>query len=72
MHLKPAYYINFFISFQFYIRITRVGTPINDHAHPTFFNELLIPMDLDQYAKNHAFSSFCSRNILDLKILRPY
>ena len=52
--------------------MTRMGTPINDHAHPTFFNELLIPMDLDQYAKNHAFSSFCSRNILDLKILRPY
>ena len=33
-----------------------------------FFNELLISMNLQQYAKNQAFPSFCSTDILNLKI----
>ena len=29
-------------------------------------------MDLYQHAKNQAFSSFCFRDIVDLKVLQPY
>ena len=35
-----------------------------------FFNQLLICMNLHQYAKNHTFSSFCSRDTFNLKILQ--
>ena len=34
------------------------------------FNQLLFSMNLHQYAKNQAFSSFCSRNTVNLKILQ--
>ena len=33
-----------------------------------FFNQLLIAMNLYQHAKNQPFSSFCSRDTVDLKI----
>ena len=33
---------------------------------PIFFNQLLISMNLYQHAKTLTFSSFCSRNIVDL------
>ena len=36
---------------------------------PNFFNQLLFSTNLYQHAKNQAFSSFCSRDIVDLKIL---
>ena len=35
-----------------------------------FFNNLLISVNLYQHAKNQTFSSFCSRDIVDLKILQ--
>ena len=35
---------------------------------PVFFNQLLISMNLHQHAKNQTFSSFCSSNIVNLKI----
>ena len=35
---------------------------------PIFFNQLLISMNLYQHAKTLTFSSFCSRDIVDLKI----
>ena len=47
----------------------RVATPIFDHAHPIFLNQLLFSINLYQHAKNQAFSLFCSRDIVDLKIL---
>ena len=37
---------------------------------PIFFNELLISMNIYQHAKKQAFSSFSSRDIVDLKILQ--
>ena len=37
---------------------------------PIFFNQLLISMNLHQYAKDQAFSSLCSRDIISLKILQ--
>ena len=36
---------------------------------PIFFNQLLISMNLHQYPKNQVFSSVCSRDIVNLKIL---
>ena len=35
-----------------------------------FFDQLLISVNLYQHAKNQAFSSFCSWDTVDLKILR--
>ena len=37
---------------------------------PIFFSQLLISMNLYQHAKNQATSSFCSINVVDLKILQ--
>ena len=48
----------------------RVGTLIYDHAHANFFQQVLISTNLYQDAKNQAFSTFCSKDILDLKILQ--
>ena len=36
---------------------------------PVLFIQLLITMNLYQHAKNQVFSSFCSRDMADLKIL---
>ena len=35
---------------------------------PIFFNQLLVSMNLYQDVKNKTFSSFCSRDMVDLKI----
>ena len=35
-----------------------------------FFSQLLISMNLYQYAKNKTFPLFCSRDVVDLKILQ--
>ena len=35
-----------------------------------FFNQLLISINLYQHAKNQAFSSLCSGDIVNLKILQ--
>ena len=59
----------FFRYSQFQSPETRVPTPIFDHAHPIFFKQLLISMNLHQHAKNQAFLSFCSRDRVDLKFL---
>ena len=37
---------------------------------PIFFNQLLISMNLHPYAKTQTFSSFCSRDIVNLRILQ--
>ena len=45
-------------------------TPILDHAYPNIFQ---LTSNFHVYistAKNEAFSSFCSRDIIDLKILQ--
>ena len=47
-----------------------VATPIFDHIHPKLFNQLLISMNMYQHAKNHAISSFCCKDLIDLKILQ--
>lgn len=50
--------------------MTRMTKPNCDHAHPKLFNQLLIFMNLFQNAKSQAISSFCSRCIVDLKIMQ--
>ena len=37
---------------------------------PVFFYQVLISINFNQYAKNQALSSFCSRDLVDLKILQ--
>ena len=70
-HQKPVYSINFFVRYnQFYISATRVGTPIYDHVHPNIFQSTVISVNLYQQAKKQTFSSFCSRDSIDLKILQ--
>ena len=44
--------------------------PFLTMSTPTFLDQLLISMNLYQYTKNEAFSSFCSRDTVDLKILQ--
>ena len=39
---------------------------------PIFSNQVLIPRNLNQHAKDQAFSSFCSRDIVDLKTLQSH
>ena len=41
-----------------------------DHAHPNFFQPTLISMNLYQHAQNNAFPSFCSGDLVNLKILQ--
>ena len=45
-----------------------MATPTFDHAHTNIFQSTFNFYELDQYAKNQAFSLFCSRDIVDLKI----
>ena len=49
-----------------------MGTPIYDHAHPNIFLSAFNfnSMNLNEQAKNQTFSSFCSRVIVDLKIMQ--
>ena len=62
---KSAYSIDFLLRYsQFQCPETRVGTPILTIPMPIFFNQLLISINLHQQAKNQAFSSFCSRDIV--------
>ena len=64
-HQKSIYFIHFSLTYsQFQSLENRVTTPT-----PIFFNQLLFSMNLHQHAKNQTFSSFCSRNIVDLRIL---
>ena len=42
----------------------------SDHAHPTFFDKLLIYVDLCQHVKNQAISLICSGDMVDQKILQ--
>ena len=44
--------------------------PILTRSTSIFFNWLLISMNLHQRATNQTFSSFCSRNLVNLKILQ--
>ena len=57
--------ISFLRYSQFQNPETRVATPT-----PIFFDQLLISMNLDQNSKNQAFSLFCSRDTIDLKIMQ--
>ena len=47
-----------------------MATPIFDHAHTSIFQSTFNFYELHQYVKNQAFSSFCSRDIVNLKILQ--
>ena len=50
--------------------MTRQATPIFDHAHPKFFDKLLVYVNLYQHAKNPAISQICSGDMVDRKILQ--
>ena len=70
-HQKSAYSIDSFLSTANF-SILRPEWPHSflTTPMPIFFNQLLISMNLHEYAKNQAFSSFCSKNIVNLKILQ--
>ena len=49
---SPVYSINLFLRYsQFLSLMARLVTPIFDHAHPKFFDQLLIYVILYQYEK---------------------
>ena len=45
--------------------MTRLASPIFDHRHPQFFDQLLIYVNLNQHAKNHAILLICSGDMVD-------
>ena len=45
--------------------ITRLATPIFEHAQPKFFDQLLIYANLYSHAKNQAILLICSKDIVD-------
>ena len=45
--------------------MTRLATPISDHTHPKFFDQLLIYVNLYQHAKNQAISLICYGDMVD-------
>ena len=63
---------NQFILFISPWHTTNFGVMGKECPHPTliFFYQLVIFMNLYQHAKNQGFSSSCSRDIVDLKILQ--
>ena len=68
---KSIYFIYFPLTYsQFWSPENKVATPIFDHAATKiFFNQLLFSMNMYEHAYDQAFSPFCSRDIVDLKIL---
>ena len=54
-------------SFLTYMQTLESQDPFLTTPTPIFSNQLLISMKLYQYAKKQAFSSFCSKDIVDLK-----
>ena len=53
---KSVYSICSFLKYsQFQSLVTRLATPIFDHAHPRIFKQLLIFVNLYQHAKNQLF-----------------
>ena len=63
---KPAQFIYSFLRCsQFSSPVTRVTTPTS-----IFCKQLLIFKNLCQYFKNQVISSFCSRDLFNLKILQ--
>ena len=69
---KSVYSINSFLSYS------QFKSPVSTEwphrfltiPSPIFFNQLLISLNLYQYAKNQAISIFCYRNIFNFKILQ--
>ena len=59
-HQKSVYFIN---SSMRYSQFQSPETTPN----PIFFNQLLISINLYQHVKKQTFSSFCSRNVIDLQ-----
>ena len=49
-----------------------MATTIFDQAHPNVFQSTFNSMNLYQHEKNQAFSSSCSRDIVDLKNLEMW
>ena len=50
---------------------SRLATTICDHAHPKIFDQLLIFVNLYQYAKNQFISSVYSPNTVNLRVPLP-
>ena len=70
-HQKSAYSTDSFLRYrQFSFLKTRVATPIFDHAHPNILQTACNCSESASHAKNQAFSSFCSRDIVNLKMLQ--
>ena len=65
-HWKPVYSINFLVRLILVLR-PEWAHPFMTMPAPIFFNHFLISMNLYQYAEYQAFSSFCSRDVVDLK-----
>ena len=61
---KPVYSINFFVRIQPILESCNQSGRSNLWAYPPQY------FSIASFCKNQAFSSFCSRDIIDLKILR--
>ena len=61
-----VHFIHSFLRYsQFQSRVTKLAVPIFDHAHPTFFDQILIYVNLYQHAKIQAISWIYSKDMVD-------
>ena len=69
-HQKSVYSINSFLKYsQFYCPKTKATTPIFEHVHLNIFQSDFNIQEFVSTYKIQAFSSFCSRDIVDFEIL---
>ena len=66
---KSTWYIFPWDTANFRVLRTEWPNPFLTMPSWIFFSQLLLPMNLYQHARNQVFSSFCPRDIVDLKIL---
>ena len=70
-HQKQVYFINFFVrNSQFSISATTVVTPIYKHSHTNVFQSTFNFNEFVSTCKKSDFFIFCSRDIVDLKIMQ--
>ena len=69
-HQKPVSLISSWDTAKFRVLLPEWSHPFMTMPTPIFSNHLLTSMNLYQHAKNQFFSSFFSRDIVDLKILQ--
>ena len=62
---KISSFHQFILEMQSYSPMTRLATPIFDHAHSKIFDQLLVYVNCCQNGKYQAISLICSADMVD-------